>query len=180
MNTTEQAHLRQLLDREAIRECLFTYCRGIDRRDEDALRSTYWPDATDHHGAWAGSANSFIDTALKALKDAPRMVHMVANISIVLKGQSAAVESYFQAFQQDRDSAGESRTTFLCGRYVDRFEKRGDEWRVAARMVVYDWIRHSPGLDGDDATNFGVRTPNGQTKPNDAWYALLAQAPFST
>ena len=29
----------QLLDREAIRECIFRYCRGIDRQDEQALRS---------------------------------------------------------------------------------------------------------------------------------------------
>jgi ketosteroid isomerase-like protein len=179
MNTTEQNQLRQLLDREAIRECLYTYSRGIDRCDEEALRSSYWPDATDQHGAWVGSAKSFIDTALNILKDAPRMVHMIGSISIVLKGDVAAVESYFQAFQHDRDPEKQLRTTFLCGRYIDKFEKRGEEWRVAARTVVYDWIRQSPGQEGDDAANFGARTPNGQPKPNDPWYALMAQAPFS-
>ena len=46
--------LQALLDREAIRDCLYRYCRGIDRADEAALRSAYWPDATDCHGAWNG------------------------------------------------------------------------------------------------------------------------------
>ena len=60
---TTDTTLQTLLDREAIRECIFSYCRGIDRADEDALRGSYWPDATDSHGPWKGSAASFIDTA---------------------------------------------------------------------------------------------------------------------
>jgi hypothetical protein len=179
MNRAEQFQLAQLLDREAIRECLYSYCRGIDRRDEVALRSAYWPDATDRHGAFSGSAGGFIEAALETLKDAPRMIHMVGNISIVLKGDAAAVESYFQAFQHDHDPAGKLRKTFLCGRYVDRFEKRTGEWRVAQRTVVYDWIEEAPGLEGDDASRFGVRNPNGKHKPEDRWYDLLAQSPFS-
>lgn len=41
-----------LWDREMIRDCLYRYCRGIDRTDEAALRSAYWPDGTDDHGAY--------------------------------------------------------------------------------------------------------------------------------
>lgn len=177
MDLNEQ--VKQLWDREAIRECLYAYCRGIDRCDPAALQSAYWPDAKDQHGAWKGTATGFVDYALKVLKDSPRGVHMIGNISIVLKGNFAAVESYFQAFQQDRDASGQSRTTFLCGRYVDKFEKRGDEWRISNRTVVYDWIRTGPGQEGDDETNFGVRNPNGRHSPDDPWYALLAQEPFA-
>jgi hypothetical protein len=113
------------------------------------------------------------------LETAPRMIHLIGNVTIVLKGSAAAVESYFQGFQQDRSPAGNLRNTFLVGRYVDRFEKRGDEWRVAQRTVVYDWIEQSPGEEGDDATRFRVRNPNGKQKPDDPWYALLAQPPFA-
>uniref|UniRef100_UPI001952E840 nuclear transport factor 2 family protein n=1 Tax=Stenotrophomonas maltophilia TaxID=40324 RepID=UPI001952E840 len=52
--------LQALLDKDAIRECLYRYCRGIDRQDEDALRASYWPDATDRHGPYSGSADGFI------------------------------------------------------------------------------------------------------------------------
>lgn len=179
MQVNSDALLQSLMDREAIREAMYAYCRGIDRGDEAALRSSYWPDGTDQHGAYQGSAAGFMDAAMKARANGSRMIHQVSNISIVLKGSQAAVESYFQAFQCDTDSAGQPRETFLCGRYVDRFEKRGDTWRVAARTVVYDWMKEAPAEQRSEAERFGPRVPNGAMKPQDAWYALLAQAPFS-
>jgi hypothetical protein len=32
----------------------------------------------------------------------------------------------------------------LGGRYVDRFERRDGEWRIAARITVHDWSRIDP------------------------------------
>lgn len=179
MTQTHESPLQNLLDREAIREVMYAYCRGIDRGDEAALRATYWPNGTDQHGAYNGSASGFVDAAVKTRANGLRMIHQVTNISIVLKDGQAAVESYFQAFQCDTDPQGHPRETFLCGRYVDRFEKRGDEWRVAARTVVYDWMKEGAGSPMGETERFGPRQPIGRMKPQDAWYTLLAQAPFS-
>ncbi|WP_076999493.1 nuclear transport factor 2 family protein [Variovorax sp. KK3] len=167
--------LRFLLDREAIRDCLFRYCRGIDRCDESALRSAYWEDATDCHGAWNGSADGFIAQALVKLRQGGRRVHQVTNVLIELHGDAAAVESSFFALQSTAQQPG--RETFLCGRYVDRFERRRGEWRVAARTVVYEWIeeRVRPELAQDDAALFGMRRPVGGVAPHDAVYALLRE-----
>lgn len=164
--------LQSLLDREAIRDCLFGYCRGIDRADEAALRAAYWDDATDCHGAWNGSAAGFIDQALARLRQGGRRVHQVTNIAIELHGDTAAVESAFFALQAP--AATPARETFLCGRYLDRFERRGGAWRIAARTVVYDWIeeRERPELAQDDAALFGPRQPVGRAAPHDALYAL--------
>ena len=169
------AGLQGLLDREAIRDCLYRYCRGIDRADEAALRSAYWDDATDCHGAWNGSATGFIDQALLKLREGGRRVHQVSNIAIEIHGDSAAVESAFLALQAPASTPG--RETFLCGRYVDRFERRQDEWRIAARTVVYDWIeeRDRPELACDDASLFGRRQPNGSAAPSDPIYTLLGE-----
>jgi hypothetical protein len=166
--------LQNLLDREAIRDCLHRYCRGIDRVDEACLRSVYWPDATDRHGPYQGTASGFIEWALDKLKDAPRGVHLLSNILIDLRGEVAGVESYFQALQGDRDAQGQPRESLLVGRYVDRFEKRGGEWRIAQRTVVYDWIRQQPMSGESDEARFGVRQPNGARQPADALYAMLA------
>jgi hypothetical protein len=169
-------NLDDLLDREAIRESVFRYCRGIDRADEDALRASYWPDATDCHGAYRGSATGFIEAALPKLRQSSRMIHHVGNLSIELRGRQAAVETYFLAWQRDRRTDGSEQETFLAGRYVDRFDKRGDEWRVAARVVVYDWVQ--PMGDAPKASEverFGARTPIGARKPDDPWYTLLAE-----
>ena len=167
------AELQSLLDREAIRDALFRYCRGIDRGDEAALRSAYWEDASDCHGAWNGSAEGFIAQALPKLQQGGRRVHQINNVLIELHGDAAAVESSFLALQAT--AAQPERETFLCGRYVDRFERRGGEWRVAARTVVYDWIeeRVRPELGQTDAALFGARQPVGGLAPNDAVYALL-------
>lgn len=167
------APLQALLDREAIRDCLFRYCRGIDRADEPALRSAYWEDATDCHGAWNGSAQGFIAQALQRLRQGGRRVHQVNNIAIALHGDVAAVESSFFALQAPADAP--AKRTLLCGRYLDRFERRAGEWRIAARTVVYDWIeeRERPELLRSDALLFGARQPVGGTAPNDMVYALL-------
>lgn len=172
-STDFSSSIQELLDREAIRECIYRYCRGIDRCDEEALRSAYWEDATDQHGAYSGSAAGFIDQALIKLKRSERSVHIVSNLSISLRSNWAAVESYFQALQRDADSTGVQHEVFLAGRYVDRFEKRNGEWRIARRVVVYDWIRPLGTPAGTEAERFGPRVPNGVRCPNDPYYTLL-------
>lgn len=169
------ADLQCLLDREAIRDCMYRYCRGIDRADEAALRSAYWEDATDCHGAWNGSAAGFIDQALRKLREGGRRVHQVSSILIELHRDMAAVESAFLALQAS--AALPQRETFLCGRYVDRFERRRGEWRIAARTVVYDWIeeRDRPELAQDDGCLFGPRQPTAGSAPRDPIYRLLAE-----
>jgi hypothetical protein len=173
---TATASLQDLLDREAIRECLHRYCRGIDRADEAALRSAYWPDATDSHGAYKGSATGFIDQALPKLRAGGRYFHAICNMGIDLDGDAAAVESYFLALQVSASAS--TQETFLAGRYLDRFSRRAGEWRIAARTVVYDWIeeRERPELVAGDAL-FGPRTPWGSKWPTDSFYEL---APNST
>jgi hypothetical protein len=169
-----QYTLQTLLDREAIRDCLFLYCRGIDRLEEKALRAAYWPDATDNHGAYKGTASGFIDMALVKLQQAGRMVHQISNILIELHGDVAAVESYFTAYQEEIDAKGQPQETMLCGRYVDRFEKRHGEWRVAARTVVYDWQRKTQLPGPLTSESFELRQPTGGRFPRDAVYELFA------
>ncbi|MCR5859038.1 nuclear transport factor 2 family protein [Mesorhizobium sp. J428] len=170
----DQAKLNELIDREAIRDCLYRYCRGIDRGDEAALRSSYWPDATDQHGAYSGPVEGFIQMALGVFKTNPRNIHQVSNILIEFRGASdARVETYFNALQRGPGQDGVVRQFLLAGRYCDAFEKRGDEWRVARRTVVYDWVEEQTPPEGSDAERFGVRQPVGGFFPHDPVYALL-------
>ncbi len=170
----DQAKLNELIDREAIRDCLYRYCRGIDRGDEAALRSSYWPDATDQHGAYSGPVEGFIQMALGVFKTNPRNIHQVSNILIEFRGATdARVETYFNALQRGPGQDGVVRQFLLAGRYCDAFEKRGDEWRVARRTVVYDWVEGQTPPEGSDAERFGVRQPVGGFFPHDPLYALL-------
>lgn len=156
-----QSTLQALLDKEAIRECLQRYARGVDRADESLLRSAYWPGAHDCHGAYRGDVEGFIAQALPRLRAGGRGVHQITNLLIELHGELAAVESSFLAWQTT--ASAPAHATFLCGRYLDRFERREGQWRIAERTVVYDWIeeRTRPELAQDDATLFGRRQPTG-------------------
>jgi hypothetical protein len=62
----------------------------------------------------------------------------------------------------------------MSGRYIDRFEKRGDEWRIAARTVMYDWMRPLGTPQGTERERMGPRVPNGSNYPHDPVYALFA------
>lgn len=170
----DQVRLTELLDREAIRDCLYRYCRGIDRGDEAALRSSYWPDATDRHGAYSGPVEGFIQMALGVFKTNPRNIHQVSNILIEFRGATdARVETYFNALQRGPAKDGVVRQFLLVGRYCDAFEKRGGEWRVAQRTVVYDWVEEQTPPEGSDAERFGLRQPVGAAFPHDPVYTLL-------
>ncbi|WP_085032629.1 nuclear transport factor 2 family protein [Ensifer aridi] len=168
-----QTSITQLFDREAIRDCLYRYCRGIDRADEAALRSCYWPDARDNHGSYSGSAGGFIQFALSHFKTQPRNIHQLANIMIEFLGPAeAAVESYFTALQRGPHASGEIKQVLLCGRYCDLFQKREGEWRIAERTVVYDWIEEQRPPTSSETERFGLRQPIGAPYPNDPVYEL--------
>lgn len=159
--------LTELLDREAIRDCLYRYCRGIDRADEATLRASYWPDGTDQHGAMAsGPVENFLGKCREAFALHPRNIHQVSNILIEFDSASVArVETYFSALQR----AGGAQAK-LAGRYCDQFEKRDGEWRVLHRLVVYDWVETAPAPAEDEATLFGPRGPRGSAFPTDPVY----------
>ena len=163
----------RLWDRENIRDCLFRYCRGIDRADEAMLRSACWPGGIDDHGAYKGTTDGFIDWAMQTLPQIERGIHQLHNILIELRGDEAAVESYFTALQ--RQPGGEDGLVELImhGRYVDRFERRGDEWRVADRVVVFDWVEERPAPDKSEAERFAHRKSVGRPWPDDPVYRIL-------
>ena len=175
--TDTEKRLTDLLDREAIRECMYRYCRGIDRADEAALRSAYWPDAMDQHGRYSGPVEGFFELVKQGYSAHPRNVHQVSNILIEFASDAvAAVESYFNALQRSRRRDGTLNQVLLAGRYCDRFEKRNGEWRVAKRTVVYDWVEEQTPPAEPEEGRFGLRKPIGGRFPLDPIYELRKSA----
>ena len=64
----------------------------------------------------------------------------------------------------------------LAGRYCDVFEKRSGEWRVAKRVVAFDWVEEQPAPEAAEVERFGSRKPVGGSFPNDPIYELLTSA----
>src|SRR5215472_7373483 len=95
--TNHEDMLRSLVAREAIRDCLMRYARAIDRVDRNLLESVYWPEASDDHGSFHGSAAEFIAWVIPLLETMDQTTHMIGNILIQLDASSARTESYFEA-----------------------------------------------------------------------------------
>ena len=172
--TIPQDKITELLDREAIRDCIYRYCRGVDRADEAALRGAYWPDATDEHGPYSGPVEGFFRWANGIFESGARNVHIVGNILIEFTAPSeAAVESYFLALQRGPGRDGRLHQFLIAGRYCDVFQQRDGEWRVFRRLVVYDWVEEQPAATEPEAKRFGPRLPLGGRFPDDPIYNLL-------
>jgi hypothetical protein len=115
-----------------------SYCRGVDRRDLDLVRACYHADARDDHGTFIGGLDDYIAFLDARLAQWDATTHLMTNILIELQGDHAGVESYCLAFHR-RGAGPGSRELVIAMRYVDRFERRADEWRIADRRCVVDW-----------------------------------------
>ena len=165
--------LEELIARERIRDCLYRYCRGIDRADEAMLRSAYWPDGTDAHGPYNGTAEGFIQWAMKALPHIERGIHQIHNVLIEFRIGGAAVETYFSAFQRQPGADGKLTQWDMKGRYLDWFTVREGEWRVLNRLVVFDWVEEMPLPLGTEEERFAARKPVGGRWPDDPVYTFF-------
>lgn len=130
------AFVRAQKDRFEIEQCLLRYTRGVDRFDVALMRSAYHDDAWDEHGVAAGDPDSFCRWAIGWHGDAQHSHHhCISNTTIDLDGDTAHVETYYLFLGDNR----EGPPTLSYGRYVDRFEKRGEEWRIAHRVCIIEY-----------------------------------------
>jgi 3-phenylpropionate/cinnamic acid dioxygenase small subunit len=162
-----------LADREAIRDCLTRYARSVDRVDEAQLRAVYWEDATDNHITYRGPASGFIEQVIPRLTAIDQTSHMIGNMLIEIERALARVETYFLAFHRLPGPTGAFHDLVVGGRYLDRLEKREDEWRIAERMVVVDWFRDNPDSADWSRGFLGVDVQPGGRKPQDPSYRLF-------
>lgn len=127
----------QLLDRQAIRDCLTTYSRGVDRLDVELIRSAFWPDAHDAHGITNGSVEEFLAAWLPGQSGREACQHLLGNHLVRFDGASSAdTETYMSVAIKSRNNGA---LELMGGRYLDRFEKRDGEWRIVTRLALLDW-----------------------------------------
>jgi hypothetical protein len=150
-NVTER--LARLEDRAAIEEIVLRFCRAVDRSDLDAIPALFHPDAHDNHGLYEGDVAGLIAWLRERHKNIVYANHNVSNILIEFSGADRAlVESRLitcirytpQGSTMFANSAGivlpEGRSvdSLTFGRYVDVFERRKSDWKIARRIAVPD------------------------------------------
>lgn len=140
MSATE-AQLQEMLDEFQLRRLVHAYCRAVDRGDFATLRGLYHHDATDAHGEFStGTVDDFLATLEASRPHIRAMQHNVTTVNFVIDGNVAEGEIYtisthtFGAGSRDVD-------VIVGGRYLDKYEKRQDVWKISERTIVTDWAR---------------------------------------
>jgi hypothetical protein len=135
MNTES---VNNIIDRQKIADCLARLSRGEDRRDAQLLKSCYWPDATDDHGVFVGSFEEYLAWVVPGADAVRVTLHTLGQSLIELRGTTARVETHVTAYHRI-DMGNEDRDIVIGGRYLDRLDKRGDDWRITHRIMLSDW-----------------------------------------
>jgi SnoaL-like domain len=134
----DAAALGDLLATHKLYENLALYCRGQDRKDLALMKSTFWPEATDNHGAFNGSAHEFCEWAYEGQKKTKhKSLHFITNVLTELDGDVARRESSVIYLRVHPDGGPNG---LLFARYRDLCERREGEWKVLRRVLIHDHI----------------------------------------
>lgn len=153
--------IESLIDERKIRNVIVRHCQGGDRHDAAMMAACYWPEARIDHGMMAplGVAEFVAQRSTGAIMEKLiQNFNFLGQIAYDIDGPQARVESYIISYHRivndpaaiemilgkdyaDRNqAAGDEGHDFLVGgRYLDIFEKRGDEWRILTRVATAEW-----------------------------------------
>jgi hypothetical protein len=137
MQEVSDDQLRGLLDREAIRERIYRYCRAVDRLDIPLGRSIFHEDSYADYEMYKGPGRDAIDWICERHLNFLGHSHQVSNILIDLDGDRAGSEAYVTASLRLMRERRLQQITYLC-RYVDRWSRRGGVWGIDDRKVMFD------------------------------------------
>ncbi|MXO89910.1 nuclear transport factor 2 family protein [Pontixanthobacter aquaemixtae] len=130
--------LTELVDRTAIRHCIERIARGEDRRNADLLQASWWPDATYDYGVQGGSFDEYLAWVVPGADAIKNTQHILGQSYIELSGNTAKAETHLVSYHRVDMGEGD-QDTCIGARYLDLFEKRDGEWRLASRTMLYDW-----------------------------------------
>jgi hypothetical protein len=167
----ERQQLGILIAKQELYENMVRYCRGMDRKELELMKSTFWPESTEDHGMYVGLSHEFCEWACSVQKEtAYKASHYITNMLITLDGDRAQRETAFIYMKVPTDGGP---TDLLCGRYRDLCEPRDGQWKVLARTCVWDAAqRLAPEADYGELFGIPPTSNFGDLFPRDPTYAV--------
>lgn len=168
-----RGHERDLLDRQQIYDVLMRYCRGCDRLDVALLASAFHPDAVDEHNHFSSSGAEVAENIIGRTRTFfkwKRTMHSIQNHLVRLDGDRAYGETHWTLAAvsiAENPEVLEERG----GRYLDRFDRRGGEWRIAHHYVITEWIRKTELAES--FADLGIEIRGTQTDADPSYRFLL-------
>ena len=137
--------IQDLLDKQALHELVCRLSRGVDRCDRELIIDCYHPDAIDDHGPYKGDATGFADWVIPMIKGQWAQ-HTIYNELFDVRGDVAWGEIYVS----QKMTGPDGRLLLAYGRYVDRYERRAGQWRIAHRQVITEHVPPELSLKLED------------------------------
>lgn len=132
-------------DRFELRDLVDAYATVLDERDsrgfvglftDDGHLGVYEPDSDEPLSAYNGAAE--LENVMEMLHAYGPTMHLMANHRVRAEDDGAAGVVYCLARHlTERD--GKLSDLVMTIRYVDRYRRTGDGWRIAHRKVVRYW-----------------------------------------
>ena len=175
MATESTDRLQEIFDRQDIHDVGMRYCRGADRVDEELLRSVFHDDAYIEYGNFNGLAQDFVPWVIDNIRtNYTNGYHSIANEYVVVNGDDAQAELYAIIHNTAVNEEGQSIDSTLGGRYLDRYERRQGEWRIARRQLAVEWIETAAPRDTpDEGVNDEDLLSRGKMSREDISYSVL-------
>jgi SnoaL-like domain len=177
MNEISESKLDEMMDKQALTELVYDYCRAVDRVDQEFLASLYHRDAFDDHGIFgSGPVQNFLSVTAQHQQQPFGIVHHnITNVRLHVAGDYAEGESYVQAFHVIDSPDGPFDMIFI-GRYLDKFERRDGLWKFKHRRPVLDMCYRfaKSGMTLEDPLTSGFYVGhNGPRDPSYAFFSLF-------
>ena len=129
--------LQEISDRLEIQQVLVDYASAIDQKNYDALDRVFTPDAYIDYRPMGGVDGKYpqIKAWLKeTLKWFPRYYHMVSNVSLEIKGDTASSRIVCFNPMQMKLPDGKSQVMFFGLWYIDQWVRTPEGWRMRERI----------------------------------------------
>ena len=166
--TPDRSDIDAILSRQQIADLTMACCRGIDRADEDLLKSVFHEDSVVVSGVFNGSGPAYAEEICRILRAVfDQTFHSIANQWIEVTGDTAIGETYVIAVSTMTDMEQGKSEMLTGGRYLDRFERRDGVWKIAERTFVSDWSRvdRSSAMDDGPYAALQLRGAQGPEDP---------------
>jgi uncharacterized protein (TIGR02246 family) len=136
--------LQDLLDRDALRRLVERYATAVDHRDLDGAAGCFLPDGrlTVGDGAPLEGREAIVG-ALGRLSRYEVTGHLLGHSNHAVDGDRATGESWCRAHHV-YEEGGVRRDRVMEIRYLDRYVRGGEGWRIEDRHLVVDWLEDRP------------------------------------
>ena len=138
MPTDVDTAVRELIDRAAVTEVLYSYARLVDERDFAAAAELFTDDCVAEYGIRETeimrSSAAVADWLASQLRDGSASSHHISNVQVSFPdADHAEATCYVYAWHR---MPGAAADPIVLARYVDRLERTTAGWRIAHRRLL--------------------------------------------